>query len=255
MSQAFVLTLREGLDAFLIVAIVVAYLRKTGRDDLIRAVRRGMVASILLSVVAAMAMQRAANQALWEGSFALGALAAAVAFSVQVRRSFNQTERGVSAPGNRGGLLGYVAMFCLTAVMITREGMATVLLLKTLVFEIGAPEIVAAACAGTLIAAGLAWFWTRYASRMPMSLLLQVTAVFLLLFVLEQAIYGFHELTEANMIPNSEPLHWATEPYGPDGRFGKYFAGLLVVVPLAWLAVQSWRRAGAGADGEESLGI
>jgi len=174
---------------------------------------------------------------------------------MQIWRSVSRVEPVVGAAAFRGGRSGYVAMFGLTALMITREGMATVLVLKTLVFEIGAPEIVATACAGTLIAAGLAWFWTWYGSRMPMSLLLQVTTIFLLLFVLELAIYGFHELTEANMLPNSEPLHWATEPYGPDGRFGKYFAGLLVVVPLAWLGVQAWRRARTGAGGAESHAV
>ena len=37
------------------------------------------------------------------------------------------------------------------------------------------------------------------------------------MFVVQLLIYGFHELTEANIFPDSEPLHWATEPYGPDG--------------------------------------
>jgi high-affinity iron transporter len=52
-------------------------------------------------------------------------------------------------------------------------------------------------------------------------------------------IYGFHELTEANIFPYSEPLHWATEPYGPDGRYGQYLTYLLVMLPLAWLAFSS----------------
>jgi high-affinity iron transporter len=58
-------------------------------------------------------------------------------------------------------------------------------------------------------------------------------------------IYGFHELTEANIFPYSEPLHWATEPYGPDGRYGQYLTYLLVMLPMGWLAfssVMSMRR-------------
>ena len=50
MLQAFVVTLREGLEAFLIVAISLAYLRKTGRQGLIPAVHWGIVASIVVSV-------------------------------------------------------------------------------------------------------------------------------------------------------------------------------------------------------------
>ena len=51
--QAFVVTLREGLEAFLIVAISLAYLRKTGRLELIPAVRWGIALSILISIGAA----------------------------------------------------------------------------------------------------------------------------------------------------------------------------------------------------------
>jgi high-affinity iron transporter len=64
-----------------------------------------------------------------------------------------------------------------------------------------------------------------------------VTAVFLMVFVVQLVIYGFHELTEANIgIPNSEALHWATEPYGPDGMYGQYLTYLLVALPMGWLA-------------------
>jgi high-affinity iron transporter len=51
MLQAFVITLREGLEAFLIVAISLAYLRKSGRGELTRAVHTGIVAALAISVV------------------------------------------------------------------------------------------------------------------------------------------------------------------------------------------------------------
>ena len=69
-----------------------------------------------------------------------------------------------------------------------------------------------------------------------------MTAVFLLIFVVQLVIYGFHELTEANIFPNSQPWHEATEPFGPDGVYGQYLSYLLVLVPLAWLAVSSLFR-------------
>ena len=71
MLQAFVVTLREGLEAFLIVAISLAYLRKTGRRSLIPAVHWGIVTSIAVSIGAGVLLARAANQALWEGILAL----------------------------------------------------------------------------------------------------------------------------------------------------------------------------------------
>jgi hypothetical protein len=69
MLQAFVITLREGLEAFLIVAISLAYLRKSARHELIPAVHWGIAASIALSIAAGLLLQRASNQALWEGSW------------------------------------------------------------------------------------------------------------------------------------------------------------------------------------------
>ena len=53
MLQAFVITLREGLEAFLIIAISLAYLRKSGRRELISAVHWGIGLSVLLSIGAA----------------------------------------------------------------------------------------------------------------------------------------------------------------------------------------------------------
>jgi high-affinity iron transporter len=54
-------------------------------------------------------------------------------------------------------------------------------------------------------------------------------------FVVQLMIYGFHELMEANIFPYSEPLHDATEPFGPDGRYGQILAYLLLALPLGWL--------------------
>jgi high-affinity iron transporter len=109
--------------------------------------------------------------------------------------------------------------------------------MNTLLFEIQSMSIITGALAGTLLAAGVALLWSRYGHRVNLALFFQVTAVFLLVFVAQLLIYGFHELTEANIFPYSEPLHWATEPYGPDGRYGQYLSYLLVVMPLAWLIV------------------
>jgi high-affinity iron transporter len=109
----------------------------------------------------------------------------------------------------------------------------------TLWFQVKSASIISGAMLGTLSAAFVAWLWSRYGHRVNLGLFFQVTAVFLLVFVAQLLIYGFHELTEANILPYSEPLHWATEPYGPDGQYGKYLSYLLVVMPLGWLVISS----------------
>ena len=70
---------------------------------------------------------------------------------------------------------------------------------------------------------------------MPLVRFFQVTALFLVVFVGQLFIDGFHALTGANMFPYSEPLHLAIESYGPDGRYGQYLTYLLVLIPVGWL--------------------
>ncbi|MGH9174088.1 MAG: FTR1 family protein, partial [Vicinamibacterales bacterium] len=65
MLQAFVITFREGLEAFLIIAISLAFLRKSGSRHLVPAVQWGIAVSVVLSVIAGWLFSRAANQALW----------------------------------------------------------------------------------------------------------------------------------------------------------------------------------------------
>ena len=124
--------------------------------------------------------------------------------------------------------------------MITREGMETALLMTQLIFTVKSAQVISGAIAGTGAAAIIAWLWSRYGYRVNLSRFFQVTAVFLLVFVVQLLIYGFHELTEANIFPNSQLLHDATEAYGPDGVYGRYLTYLLVVLPLAWLAISSF---------------
>jgi high-affinity iron transporter len=243
MAQAFVITLREGLEAFLIVAISLAYLKKTGRASLIPAVHWGIAGSIALSIVAGVLFARAANQALWEGILALVAGVLVASLTIHMWRAGKRMKRDIearleasSARLGRGAFLGVLGF---TLLMITREGMETALLMNTLLFSVGAPTVIAGAVAGTLVAAFIAWLWSRYGYRVNLSRFFQVTAVFLLVFVVQLFIYGFHELTEANIISPLGAWHDATEPFGPDGIYGQYLTYMLVVLPVAWLALSS----------------
>ena len=239
MLQAFVITLREGLEAFLIVAITLAYLRKSGQRALIPAVHWGIALSILLSVGLAVLFQRASNQALWEGVLAVVAAGLVATLIVHMwrhaRRLKGEIEAKLASTAQKAGASAFLGVFLFTLLMISREGMETALLMGTLFFQIKAADVIAGAIAGTLCAAFVAWLWSRYGHRINLGLFFQVTAVFLMVFVLQLLIYGFHELTEANIFPYSEPLHTATEPYGPDGIYGQYLSYFLVLLPMGWL--------------------
>ncbi|HEY3885029.1 MAG TPA: FTR1 family protein [Vicinamibacterales bacterium] len=84
MVQAFVITLREGLEALLIVAISLAYLRKTDRRALIPAVHWGIAASIALS-----------NQSLWEGILGICAAFLVASLTVHMWRAGRHMKREI----------------------------------------------------------------------------------------------------------------------------------------------------------------
>jgi high-affinity iron transporter len=243
MLQAFVITLREGLEAFLIVAISLAYLRKSGRRELIPAVHWAIALSIVISIGAAVLFERAANHSLWEGVLAVVAAVSVASLTVHMWRTARRVKKDIeghlAVSAGKTGAAAVVGVFLFTLLMITREGMETALLMGTLLFQQSSFTIITGAAIGTLSAAAVAWLWSRYGHRVNLGVFFQVTAVFLLVFVVQLLIYGFHELTEARVFPYSEPLHWATEPYGPDGIYGQYLTYLLVMLPLAWLAFSS----------------
>jgi high-affinity iron transporter len=240
----FVITLREGLEAFLIVAISLAYLKKTGRQHLASAVRLGIVISIAVSVGAGLLLQEVRNQSLWESVLALVAAVSVTTLIVHMwrtgRRMRKNIEGRLELSAEKTGAAAFAGVLGFTVLMITREGMETALLMHSLLVQVQIPMVVAGAAGGTLAAATVAWLWSRYGHRVNLSRFFQVTAIFLFVFVVQLLIYSFHELMEANVgIPNSEALHWATEPYGPDGRYGQLLSYMLVLLPVGWLALSS----------------
>jgi high-affinity iron transporter len=243
MLQAFVVTLREGLEAFLIVAISLAYLQKTGRKSLIPAVHWGIGVSILLSIGAGLLLARAANQALWEGVLALVAAVLVGTLILHMWRAGRYMKRDIEGrletSSAKAGAAAFLGVFGFTLLMITREGMETALLMNALLFQVRQFDIISGALAGTVAAAFIAWLWTRYGRRVNLSRFFQVTALFLIVFVVQLVIYGVHELTEANIFPNSQPWHDATESFGPDGIYGQYLTYLLVILPLGWLVLSN----------------
>src|SRR5688500_15616746 len=178
MIPAFVITLREGLEAFLIVAISLAYLRKTGRHQLVSAVHWGIGLSILISIGAAMLFQRASNQALWEGVLALTAAVLVATLIVHMWRHAKLLKREIESrlesSALQVGAKAFIGVFLFTVLMISREGMETALLMGTLISQKSAAEIIGGAAAGVLAAAFVAWLWSRYGHRVNLALFFQV---------------------------------------------------------------------------------
>ena len=250
MAQILLVTLREGIEMFLIVAIAAAYLRKTGRAALLPAVAWGTGAAVLISVVLGVWLAETAVTPKAESILALIAAALIISMVFYMLRAAKQMsgqigirlEAAVARPG------AWVAVFSFVVFMIAREGMETAFITASLFRQTETVPFVAGAIAGLVVAAGLAYAWSRYGHKVDLSLFFRVTSIFLLLFAVQLLVYAFHEATEANLLPiDNAYWHIATEPYGPEGEYGALLTYALVLVPAAWLALSSMKQRTARA--------
>ncbi|HUK33997.1 MAG TPA: FTR1 family protein [Vicinamibacterales bacterium] len=239
MLQAFVITLREGLEAFLIVAISLAYLRKSGRSELTAAVHWGIVIAVAVSAFGGYLLFHAANQEWLEGPLALVAAVSVLTLTVHMWRAGRQIKGDIEghlrSSAQRAGFAAAIGVFLFTLLMVGREGIETALLLMQLHTT---PYLAVGATIGALSAAFVAWLWSRFGHRLNLGLFFQTTAIFLFVFVVQLLISGVHETSEQGYLPFSNVIHEATEAWGPDSSFGHLLTYLLVILPLGWLLLR-----------------
>jgi len=264
MLSSFIIILREGFESFLLVAVILSYLRKAGlrwlSSAVYAAIGLGLSASaglgyLLRTGVEDETLERIFGQTL--GTYAsrflgnealreaiLGTIAVVMVASLVIhmwRAGANlkdKMQRTLGAVSSRTSRLAAVAgVFLFTFLMITREGMETVLML----LQVRDSRLVYGALLGLVAAVMLAMGWARYGHLINVRRFFQVTGVFLLLFLIQVAIYTFHEFAEAELLPNSEMLHAATEKFSPDGLYGKWFSLGMVAVCGLWL-LAAWLK-------------
>jgi high-affinity iron transporter len=238
MEQTFIIVSREGFEAFLIVAITLAYLKKTGRTALAKAVYWGVLAALVASAVLGWVLRQGVNQALWEAILGLVTVVLVATLVIHLWRTAHHLKRDIeeqleAASTRSTGIAAFAGVFLFTVIMIAREGMETALL----IYQVRDQGILNGAFLGLAAAAGLSWVWVRYSHLINLRRFFQVTSIFLLLFMLQVGIYSFHEFAEAEVLPNSEALHTATEIFSPQGLYGKWFSLGIVVVCMAWLGI------------------
>lgn len=246
MGQILLVTLREGIEMFLIVAIAAAYLRKTGRAALLPAVAWGSAAAGALSLVLGVWLAEVAVTPKAESILALLAAVLVISMVVYMLSAAKHLRRDIGArleaAAERPGAGAWLGVFLFVVFMITREGMETAFITASLFRQTETAHFVLGALAGLSLAAALAWVWSRYGHRVDLALFFRVTSVFLILFAVQLIVYAFHEATEANLLPiDNAYWHIATEPYGPEGEYGAALTYALVLVPAVWLAVAAMK--------------
>lgn len=240
MLNAFVIVMREGFEAFLIVAIIISYLIKTGQRSLMLAVYGAIATAIGLSAGLGYWINEATegvNQALWEGILGLAAIILVASLIMHMRRVAPKLKQKMQdkideKTVGKTSLMAFSGVFIFTVLMITREGMETALLLLQIKNQ---GQLLAGALIGLGAAGMLAVAWARYGHLIDMKRFFQVTSIFLMLFLVQVAIYTFHEFTEAGLLPNSEALHAATEVWSPDGKYGQWFSTSIIAICMGWL--------------------
>ena len=264
MLNAFIIVLREGFESFLLVAVILSYLRKAGQKSLTSAVYLGIVSALSASIglayflkngvddsslqrifgatVGGYVSQFFANEALREAILGLVAMIMVGTLVVHMWRTgpkiqARMRQRLSEVSSRSSHLAALVGVFLFTFLMITREGMETALLLM----QVRDSQLVTGAATGLLAAAGFAWAWGRFGHLINVKRFFQVTGIFLLLFIVQVGIYSFHEFAEAGLLPNSEVLHAATEKFSPDGLYGKWFSVAMIAFCGLWLAA-GWLR-------------
>jgi high-affinity iron transporter len=240
MLAALVIVFREGFEAFITVAIILAYLKKTGRDWLRPTVYAGVAASLVASVGLGYVLGRV-NQSLWEGILGLVAAALVASFVIHVWRAAPMMKRDMearieTASSQTSSALAIMGVFFFTLLMVTREGMEAALLLIQVRSNQG---MFIGSLAGLVAAALMSWAWAHYGHRINIKRFFQVTGLFLLLFTVQIVFYSIHELSEAEVLGRwSQTIHNATEPYSPVGYYGKWVSmGMLGLCALWLIAV------------------
>lgn len=241
MFQAFVIVLREGFESFLIVSIIVAYLERIGRRQLLPAVYWGIAVSVVVSAALGLALAQRGYDPLWEGLLGLVAVALVSTLVIQMWRHARylkqETEHKLGAIAARPSTWAIVGTFVFTVVMVGREGVETALML----LQVRDPAFLTGAGLGLCSIVLLAVLWVKCSHLINLKLFFQVTSVFLLLFLGQVFIYALHELSEAGVFPSSEAFHLATEPFSPDGLYGKWFSVGTIALCLGWLLF-AWAR-------------
>ena len=195
----------------------------------------GIGASLLASAGLGYMLNKGVNESLWEGLFGVATILLVGSLVVHMWKAGPQIKRDMesrlSRISSQSSKLAFAGVFLFTLVMITKEGMETVLML----FQIHDPKIISGIALGVVGTVAISWAWVNFGHLINIRRFFQVTAIFLLLFMGQIAIYSFHELCEAGVFPNSEVWHERTEVLSPEGLYGRWFSLVAIGACAVWL--------------------
>ena len=258
MFEALVVTLREGVEAALVVGIILAYLKKTGREKLNRSVFQGLGAGIAASVVCAVLFARLGiTEEAYEGwLMLLGSLfvASMVYWMWRTAKGLKrEIEQRVEALTSRSSGAVAAGLFLLTFLLILREGVETVLFLGAI--ELTTDSLLAwfGGLLGLVLAVLFGFAFVRGTVRVDLGRFFKVTEIVLLLLAAQLFIGGLHEFGERGSLPvGREEMRLI----GPIVKNDVLIIVSLLALPLIILLVpgreeKSKRKAAEGLEGPQ----
>lgn len=234
MLASFLIGLREGLEAALVVGILIAYLTQLQRRDVLPRLWLGVGGAVALALAIGAFFTFGTYALTFEAQEIIGGTLSLLAVAMvtwmvfwmqaHARTLAGGLRSGVDRAIATGGLWGIVV---LGFVSVAREGVETTLLLWSMVQSLGnTPEALAGAVLGILCAAVLGWLVARGMLRLNLRLFFTWTGAFLILVAAGVLAYGIGDLQEAGVLPGPftaiAPVQdagvvavgWAAFPFG-----------------------------------------
>jgi high-affinity iron transporter len=206
MLQAFIITLREGVEAALIVGITLAYLTKIGRQELRKTVYAALIAAFLGSIGVAVVISRThLNEDVFEGWIMLVAAFFVVTMVVFMMKTGRKMKGEIE--GKVGLLAGndaWFGLFVFIFLMVLREGAETVLILSAV--SLNSTELLSflGTLLGVLAAITFGVMFVKGSVRINLQKFFRITTAILFLVAAQLVISGLHELSESGVIASSK---------------------------------------------------
>ena len=209
MISALLVALREGVEAALVVGIVLVYLNRSGRRALKNYVWGGVAAACAASFVAALLLQRwAISEDGFEGLLMLVASALVITMIIwmnRVARSLRKhIEERVEAYAQKTTLAAGLGIGAFVFLMVVREGAELVLILRAVELSSSGVQIWIGTLLGIAIAIAVGVFFFEGTLRIPLHRFFAATSIILMVVAFQLALTGVHELSEAQWIWSSK---------------------------------------------------
>ncbi|HTR45859.1 MAG TPA: Fe-S-containing protein [Verrucomicrobiae bacterium] len=209
MISALLVALREGVEAALVVGIVLVYLNRSGRRALKNYVWAGVIAAAAASLAAAALLQRwAISEDGFEGLLMLIASALVITMIVwmnRVARTLRKEIEGrIEAYAQRTTFAAGLGIGAFVFMMVVREGAELVLILRAVELSSSGVQIWIGTILGIAIAIAVGFFFFEGTLRIPLHRFFAATSVILMVVAFQLALTGIHELSEARWIWSSK---------------------------------------------------